>query len=60
MNKEQVISVLADNDLIFDDFLHYMSGKKMELNNNHDILFPKKNVYDFIDKNTYNKEHNYD
>jgi len=60
MNKEQVILVLTDNNLMFDSFLHYMSGKAMELNNNHDILFPKKHVYNFIDKNTYNKENNYD
>ena len=60
MNKEEVILVLEDNSLLFDDFLHYMSGKAMELNSYHDILFPKKHVYDFIDKSTYNKEINYD
>jgi hypothetical protein len=60
MNKDEVVNELLKYDLMFDSFLHYMSGKAMEINSNHDILFPKKDVYNFIDKNTYNKKHNYD
>lgn len=51
MNREEVVSKLEEKNLNFDDFLHFMSGKQMEINSNHDILFPKKNVYEFIEIN---------
>lgn len=60
MEKDDIVLLLADKALIWDDFLHFMSGKQMELTLDYGIRFPKKEVYNFIDLNTYNKENNYD
>lgn len=53
MNKEEVIALLDSNNLDWNDFLHHMSGKKMEITVEYGIVFPKNEVNKFINKNNY-------
>lgn len=53
MNKDEVLLLLDDNNLDWNDFLHYMSGKEMQIISDKGIVFPSHEVNKFVNKNNY-------